>query len=53
MPMLGPDGAVSFLKSEYRDRPVPSDTLKAIQKQTNGQNETDLTYNKNQNPESV
>jgi len=52
-PMLGNDGAIAFLKWHYRDKPVPADILKAIQKQITTQNEAGLTYNKNQSPEST
>jgi len=46
-------GALAFLNSYYRDKPVPQDTLMAIQKQITAQNEADLTYNKNQSSNSV
>lgn len=53
VPMLGPDGAASFLQWHYRGREVPQDVLKAIQKQITAKNEADLTYNKNQTTESA
>jgi hypothetical protein len=51
--MLTPDGALSFLKFQYDKRDVPLETIKAIQKTINRQNESGLTYNKNQSSESV
>jgi hypothetical protein len=53
LPMITPDGALSFLKSQYDKRDVPLETIKAIQKTINRQNEAGLTYNKNQTSESV
>ena len=53
VPLLDSKGALAFLNSHYRDKPVPPETIKAVQKQLIAQNEADLTYNKNQSPEST
>jgi hypothetical protein len=53
LPGLTPETALRFLKWQYDHRNVPPDTIKAIQKTINRQNEAGLTYNKNQIPESV
>jgi hypothetical protein len=53
LPLLGPDGAVAFLKWHYQNKPVPADVLESIKETINAQNEADLTYNKKQIPESV
>jgi hypothetical protein len=53
VPLLTRENALSFLSAHYRDKPVPLETLKAIQKQITTQNEAGLTYNKNQSSDSV
>jgi hypothetical protein len=53
LPGLTPETALRFLTFQYDRRNVPPDTIKAIQKIINRQNEAGLTYNKNQISESV
>jgi hypothetical protein len=52
-PILNSSDALQFLNYHYYHSTPEPDVVKAIQKQITPQNEADLTYNKNQSPEST